>query len=252
VGADPAAQFYDRLCAGFENALSRCGKSVVLLYPIPSGTDFGAAATAGLAGGTPSLLDRVRGLLYARGKIGVGQTSVSGNKLALAGYSAGGLGLFSCLLNNRQFVSEVYGFDPNGAGEQAGNLAQWAHDTAGFRLRLANGFAGSADAHRSILTAVNARMADRPPGWGEATMHPASPETFYLTAASGGSPWWNYVFTEWPAALTDPAWARYRGDTRHQFVIYGGEDPAFAPASAPNTPWEGMTFMAQFLSRSSL
>jgi hypothetical protein len=250
--ADPPAQFYDRLCAGFENALSRCGKSVILLYPLPSGTDFGAAAGPGLAGGTTPLLAQIRALLHARGKIGVGQTSVAGSKLGLAGYSAGGLGLFPCLQNNRQFVNEVYGFDPNGAGSQAGNLAQWAFDTQDFRLRLAAGFAGSVATNQNILDAVNAKLAGgRPAGWGEATTHPASPETFYLPSASGGHAWWNHVFSEWPAALTDGAWAQYRGDTRHQFVIYGGEDPAFAPASGANQPWNGTTFMGQFLATST-
>lgn len=58
--ADPPAQFYDRLCAGFENALGACGKPVMLLYPLPSGTSFGAAQGPKLAGGTRSKQGRQR------------------------------------------------------------------------------------------------------------------------------------------------------------------------------------------------
>jgi hypothetical protein len=242
------SQSYDWLCAGFENALKNSGKKVILVYPLPNGTDFGIAQSSGLA--TP--LANIRALLHARGKIGAGQPSVGGNKVALAGYSAGGLGLFTCLSNNTALVNEVYTFDPNGLSGKATALSDWAFATSDFRLRLACGRGDVVTDSAAVATTVNARIADpsRKATGGEVTTHPASPSTFYQPAASGGNAWWNHVFLKFPATLTntDANSTSYVRGTRHQFVIYGGEDPAFAPATSPNQPWTGATFLQQFLS----
>jgi hypothetical protein len=243
------AQFYDWLCASFENSLAKSGRKVILVYPWPTGTGFGEAQGSNLA----SHLASIRALLYAQGKIGVGQTTVTGGKLGVAGYSRGGPGMFACIDSNKALIREVYGFDPNGADGQAANLALWAFETSDFRLRLAGGFASSVTTNESIARTVNARLAlpGRKASGGVVSTHPASPSTFYQPASAGGHKWWNHVFTNFPAALTDPGWKTYVGDTRHQFVIYGGEDAAFAPSSAAATPWTGQTFLEQFLSGST-
>jgi hypothetical protein len=240
-----SAVFYDWLCTGLEDALHRSGKKVILVMPLPVGTGFGVAEGPQLA----SHLASIRALLYARGKIGVGQQSISGNKLGLAGYSAGGLGLYPCLRANRALVNELYCFDPNDDDKHIAEVAQWAFETADFKLRLAGGLDGHVRTNDAVAKTVTRRIAMTPrkATGGVVTTHPASPSTFY--AEKTGDKWYNHVFSE---AL--PGWGGGGFDhgTRHQFVIYGGEDPGFTPGAAAGAPWNGVSFFEQFLKDSSL
>jgi hypothetical protein len=240
------AQFYDWLCAGFEHALDACGRSVVMFFPLPHGTGFGAAATGNL----PALLDKACAFLWSIGQLGAGASALPRGKLALAGYSAGGAGLWAALDANKASVSEVYSFDANGVGAQGAALAQWAWNTSNFRLRLATGFPAMFIDHERVARTVRDRLAINPSSrsatGGEVTMHPST-EAFY---GPTGHKWWLHAFSEFPPALTLPEWQGYARDTRHQFVIYGGEDPGFAPGTTGER-WTGVTFLEQFL-RSSL
>jgi hypothetical protein len=240
------SQHYDWLCAGLSDALRKSGKPTTLVLPLPSGSDFGAAQSARL----PSLLASIRALLFARGKIGIGEPSITEGRLALSGYSRGGVGLFSCLNANKAHVQEVYCFDCNDDDKHVNDIAQWAFETSNFKLRLAGGLDSHVTNNDVVARAVTQRvaMAARTATGGEVTTHPASPSTFYGAAAAGGSSWWNHVFASDVRYFSIPG---YNHGTRHQFVIYGGEDPAFAPG-APGQPWTGVSFMESFLSKSSL
>jgi hypothetical protein len=238
------SQHYDWLCAGFPNALKKSQKHAILVIPFPSGDEFGAAQGAGLA----SHLTSIRALLFARGKVGAGQQSVSEGKLALSGYSRGGLGLWKALNANKTVVQEVYCFDCNDDDQHVNDLVSWAGATSGFKLRLAGGLTSHVSNNATVLSQVTARITAGTAS-GEVTTHPASPSTFYADASVGGSKWWNHVFV---ADTRFFASAGYNEGTRHQFVIYGGEDTAFAPGAAPGQPWTGVSFMEDFLSKSTL
>jgi hypothetical protein len=245
---NPVSQFYDRLCAGFENAVHRSNKAVVLLYPLPDQLDFGAAA-----GNLTLLVRNVLALLAARGKVGVGQSEVQAGKLALGGYSAGGPALWQAFQSNKSSLHELYSFDANDAQGQAASLAQWAWETSNFRLRLAGGFAQSMTTHELIARTVRDRLAlpGRKASGGQVTVHPGSP-TFYNALPAGGGRWWDHAFSEFPGALSSPGWSQFTGDSRHQFVIYGGEDAGFAVPAGGGLPLEGTTFLGQFLRDSTL
>ena len=243
-----ASQTYDWLCAGFEHAVDKCGKDVILVYPWPSGTGFGEAQGPKLL----THLATIRALLHTLGFLGNGQSAVTEKKLALASYSAGGPGMWACFDANKARVQEIYTFDPNDGGGRGPSLAQWAFATSDFRLRLVTGKEEFVTKNEAIAKTVNDKLSTTPrtASGGEVTVHPSSPSTFYQPSSAGGHKWWNYAFGGF-SNINNPR-DSYTLGTRHQFAIYGGEDPSFAGATTPSTPWNGVTFLEQFLRNSTL
>jgi hypothetical protein len=227
-------EYYDWLCAGFENSLNKSGKSLLLVLPQRSTDDgFGAAAGQNLM----RHLASIRALLAARGKIGVGQPSVTAAALGLAAYSAGSTGLYPCLQLNQANVNEVYMFDLNDDTANAGLLGNWAAQApSGWALKIAAG-----ERNPGTAAGIKNTVLQQAPG-GTAATYPAS-ASFYQP--SGGDPWWTYVFSLDPGILTNPANSSWISGTRHQFVIYGGEDSSFTAGSP------GVTFLQKFLTEST-
>jgi hypothetical protein len=135
-------------------------------------------------------------------------------------------------------------FDVNndGLNENQKIVADWATAHASsFRLRLASGEHSYGD----LTGMIDAVKVKTPGKKGNYRVVPASPTTFYRATANSppGDPWWNYVFAkEWT-----PTTGGWDMGFRHQFIIFGGEDPNFAPASSPGGYWTGKTFLQTFL-----
>ncbi|WP_437971219.1 hypothetical protein WMF04_18825 [Sorangium sp. So ce260] len=124
------------LRAGFEDALSRSHKSVVILHPWPSGSDFGAAISASL----PALAGGALRLLWAEQRLGRNRGAIQLGRLGIAGYSSGGLSLWAALTSNKQRVSEVYAFDARGTSSNGGTAIQWFNSRSDTVLRMTGGY----------------------------------------------------------------------------------------------------------------
>ncbi len=119
VGVDGEPRLFDLLRSGFEQALARSKKKVIILQPWPMNVSFGAAASSDL----PDHCDAVLNLLWAKQLVGKGQSEATRRRLGIAGFSAGRHALWSTLDLNLDDVDEVYAFD---AGDyRAGRVIDW-------------------------------------------------------------------------------------------------------------------------------
>jgi len=218
------------LRASFERALLNSGLPLVMVHPFPTdGLNFGAAQTADLPKALAGIIRMLRGLGFCAST----QEKVTLGRLGLAGYSAGGSGVFASLKANRQIVKELYLFDCQETATNAPFVIQWARSTSDFRLRMtgSNQWASNTSIKNSVVDFL-----------GSDDGITASPDSlnFWNPASQGGSPWWDFV-------LKDTANLRFNGDARHQFVLFGGNSFSLDPNSPePVTT----TYLEEFLSGS--
>lgn len=225
-GGGTTDAFYAWLRCGFEDAMDRSGKAVVMIHPWPNGTAFGDAAGPKL----PALAEGVIRFLWARQRIAKNRGAIHLGRLGISGYSAGGLALWGALGSNLDRVDEVYSFDAVGAGGAAAQVIQWFNKKPSSRcLRMTSGH--QFQAHTSIqqaiekLTGKTARVSGDPP-----------------TSAGydpGKNPLWDHVRTvsdksaaPWPDIQKTPAYW-------HQFAVFGGYIALPGPMA--------LTFMQRFL-----
>ncbi|WP_437682187.1 hypothetical protein [Sorangium sp. So ce131] len=210
---------YAWLRAGFEDALSRSGKPVVLLHPWPSGSDFGAATGASL----PALAGGAIRLLWAEQRLAKNRGGIHLGRLGIAGYSAGGLSMWAALANNKQRVSEVYAFDARGTPANAGAAIQWFNSRSDTVLRMTGGYQLAAnDGIRISIEKLAGGPAPR------VTATPPSKKAY----EAGSNPLWDHVVTQHPEL-------RERDDYWHQFAAFGGYVAMPGPFA--------VTFLQQFL-----
>ncbi len=93
---------------GFEQQLMRSGKRILLIYPWPSGGNYGEAITASL----PGLLQHLLICLHANGAIAEAVASgVQLDRLTLAGFSFGANRAVESWYSNRNRTDELYLMD---------------------------------------------------------------------------------------------------------------------------------------------
>jgi hypothetical protein len=218
---DPENQYspYAWLRAGFEDALARSRKPVVILHPWPNGSDFGAATGASL----PVLIEGALRLLWAEQQLGKSRGAIQLGRLGIAGYSAGGLSMWAALASNKQRISEVYAFDARGTPSNAGTAIQWFNSRSDTVLRMSGGY--QLVANEGIRISIE-KFAGGPVSRVTAT--PPNKKAY----ETGANPLWDYVTTAYPEL-------RQQADYWHQFAIFGG----YAAVPGPFA----MTFMQQFL-----
>jgi hypothetical protein len=216
---DPEAEFWARdvfakdprdgsrwvwVRAGFEDALAASGKAVVMLCPWPSGASFGHATSARL----PGLVEAALRFLWGQRKVALGRPTVRLGRLGLAGFSAGGLALWSALASNTRRVAEVFSFDARGTAANTPTLLRWFQGDPSRRLRMTGGYQLAAnEAIRKVLArSGGARFSSSPPD-----------KNGYLP---GANPRWDHVCSDLEpqeietCASTEPVW--------HQFALFGG------------------------------
>ena len=209
--------------AGFEDAIAKSGKPLIMLHPWPTGAAFGLAATARL----PGLCEAAIRFLRAKGLVGQKTAGIKLGRLGVAGYSAGGLGLFGAFQSNTSRLHEVYCFDAVGTSTNAGGLARWFRAQKGACLRMAGG--NALVAHDSIKKTIETTMKGPQAG---VTAIPASAKDY----AKGANPIWDATTAAFPHA-------QLRSGYWHQFAIFGsvGQPPLTA----------NRNFMRQFLDDSA-
>ncbi|WP_437872650.1 hypothetical protein [Sorangium sp. So ce363] len=210
---------YAWLRAGFEDALARSQKPVVLLHPWPSGSDFGAAtgpSLPALAGGALRLLWAEQRLARSRGGIHLG-------RLGIMGYSAGGLSMWAALASNKQRVSEVYALDARGTPANAGAAIQWFNARSDTVLRMSGGF--QLAANEGIRVSIE-KLAGGPVSRVTAT--PPDQKAYQ----AGSNPLWDHVTAHHPEVREAPGFW-------HQFAVFGGHVALPGPFA--------LTFLQQFL-----
>jgi hypothetical protein len=226
-----ARNIYAWIRCGFEDALDRCGKAVVMLHPWPSGLAYGDAAGAKL----PGLCEAAIRFLWAEQRIAKNRGAVHLGRLGLSGYSAGGLTLWGALGANADRVDEVYSFDARGAKGAAASVIQWFNQKPGARcLRMSSGHQFMA--HGAIklgiekLSGATKRVSADPPS---AKGYDA-----------GVNPLWDHVLSELPDSPSDNLRQQVRGNAGywHQFAVFGGYIALPGPFA--------LTFLQRFLQES--
>jgi hypothetical protein len=199
---------------GFEDALARSGKAVVMLHPWPSALKYGSATSSAL----PSLAEAAIRLLWAEQRVGKERHGIHLGRLGLAGFSAGGLPLFEALAQNRKRVDEVYAFDARGVAERTAMLAAWMSERPSACLRMTG--AHQLEANAAVVKAI----ARSPRGSELSARVTALPESAAAYEQPGATPHWDYALEEFPGLRSDP-------DARHQFAIFGGFDAQPGPVA---------------------
>ena len=198
------------LRVGWQQAVLRSGKPVVVFHPWPTGgLVFGDALTSKL----PTLLEQMMRFLQGTGRLGVSHPSLTLGRLGVAGFSAGGPPAASAMKANRSLVKEMYLFDPFPFLPQIPFVIDWAFKTRDFRLRMtgANFWGQMATIKAAVTAGVTGEAGD-----AFVTLRPASP-TMYLPEDKGGGKYWNYVTHKFPAL-------RFDFNVQHQFAAFGGEE----------------------------
>jgi hypothetical protein len=189
---------------GFEDALARSGKAVVMLHPWPSGLRYGNATTAVL----PSLAEAALRFLWAEQRVGRDRQGIHLGRLGLAGFSAGGLPLWEALAKNRSTIDEVYAFDARGVGESVQVIARWLKERPSACLRMTG--AHQLEHNRAVVEAIR-----RLPDGGELLARVSSVPESAAAYDAGVNPLWDYALEDYPDL-------RASGDVQHQFAIFGG------------------------------
>jgi hypothetical protein len=107
---------------GWEAQIVGSGKSVVLFWPFPHGSDHGSVLSSKM----PELIRSALNTLRSGGRLGnVG--SVPGSRLALGGFSAGGAQALKALRQpgNGARVDELYLFEPADFGLRISQISAW-------------------------------------------------------------------------------------------------------------------------------
>jgi hypothetical protein len=228
---------YIWLCARMEAALSATSKTALLVLPVPFNWDYREAGSVAL---TTGLLPSLFATLFSVGKIATGQTQQPRmGKTVIAGFSSGGGAAVNAVAANSADTDEVYLFDPKDKGGTAGilsmvtNLTAWAAAGTARRLCIAWGNTNLADAQSCAGQVTTAAP-------GATVVVAPSVATFYggSGASPPGDPWWNDSAAPFPAVFTDNS---IFSACKHQFVIFGGEDPSWSTGSR-------VTFFQKFLS----
>ncbi len=214
------------LRAGFERALLRSGRPLVMLHPWPNGSDFGHAVGMRL----PALATAATRLLWAQGKIAQNLANVRLGRLGISGYSGGGMALWRALRANANRIDEVYAFDTVNTAANGGEAIQWfrARQAAGTspRLRMTGGsnlnpIAGLA---KALTEKLQVEVAD-------VTAWPMDRSGY----DEGSNPLWDHALQVFPS-MRENIWLR------HQFAVFGG-------LPAPPGP-DAKTFLQAFLESS--
>jgi hypothetical protein len=199
-------EWYFWLRCGFEDALDRCGKSVVMLHPWPNGIDFGAAAGPKL----PDLAAAAIRFLWARQRIAKDRGGIHLGRLGISGYSAGGIALYSALASNLERVDEVYAFDARGASGSAGTVVQWFTKKPDSRcLRMSGGF--QLAAHAAIKAAIEKKLG----ATARVSADPPSEKGY----DPGVNPIWDHVMSK--VKDVHPEYWKEHG-LWHQLAMFGG------------------------------
>jgi hypothetical protein len=162
---DPGKGFWPFVLCGFDVQLVASAKPVVMLFPMPHVTSFGAITTSHLTrsgSGTsgPSILDHLLRSLWADGALSPGASSAPMTKrLALGGFSLGGDICLESWNANREHVDELYLFDP-GKGIP-GSVASWLAANPTRRLRMMG--CAYSETHALAIAASLVKNAMAPP-----------------------------------------------------------------------------------------
>ena len=219
--ADP---FYP-LRIGWQQAVLRSGKQMVVLHPWPtSGLQFGAALTSKL----PIVADQILRFLHGMGRIAASQPTVQMGRMGVAGYSAGGVPAVQAMKTNRSRVKELYLFDPFPFIPEIPFVIDWAFKTQDFRLRMtgANFWGQCETVRRTIIAGLSGEAGD-----AFVTLRPVSLAVF-KPEDKGGGHYWNYVIHTQPQMQFD-------FNVHHQFAAFGGDQLEFDDdfAMISNTTW---------------
>jgi hypothetical protein len=246
--------------AAMERSLKQADKPVVVLFPVVDGGKYGTSTSAQLAE-----MSRIAvACLHSMGILmrdDSKKTPFRGLKrLGVAGFSFGGTALWKALNSavaehqrkggspNR--IQEIYAFDANGwRGQQANpvDILMTAKQTGDARLRVV--VAKSADANLDSFKASTKLTSSAHPDFK------AKPDVFNLTKTTspGGNPdingWYLHYTKRNFDKLGPKKWFADQGKgkgipdegnldrgARHQFAVFGGEDPKV-----------GETFFGRFL-----
>jgi hypothetical protein len=218
-------ELYAYLRAGFEDALTRSGKPVLMLHPWPSGLDFGDAATAKL----PQLCEAAIRFLWSAQAVAKKRENVGLGRLGLSGFSAGGQAMYTTLGLIGSKVDEVYSFDANGGNP--GSIIQWFNQKPKSRCLRMSGAYQIAN-HAAIKAAIEKT--------GGATSRVTALPPDGKGYDDGANPLWDHVLSLLPPKLLPVV--RARDDYRHQFAIFGDFT---SPSGASAT-----TFLLRFLNDS--
>ncbi|MCL2724408.1 MAG: hypothetical protein FWD69_08225 [Polyangiaceae bacterium] len=229
---DPYARAYERdhiedrneiwLFCGFENALVKSGRAVLMIHPWPSGGAFGKAVTKDL----PTLCEQILRNLWARQLICRNVANARLGRFGLSAFSYGGEALWKALAANKHQVEELYLFDCNKTGTKINEIVQWYKSIAKTpKLRMVGG-AFNVITHNKIVKAIglnqNVTAVLNDPNW---------------FVAKGAHPYWDHVVSKFSNLRNDQG-------VHHQFAIFGGEY-----IGGPGSEVE--TFLCQFLKSSA-
>jgi hypothetical protein len=164
--------------------------------------------------------------LHAQQLIGKGAARVARRRLALAGYSAGGLGMWGAMMNNYVHVDELYSLDTVGTPGKKGFVQQWIRErlkqtttpTPDPRLRLTGSVQmdGNAVIYDAVSQSLGAKCSISPPRGQE--------QAFWTDS---GNPLWNHMLAPFSSRKDRDA-ARANPTPRHQFALQGGSGGAGA------------------------
>jgi hypothetical protein len=225
---------------GFELALAKSSKPIVLLYPSPSGLDFGAFEGATFARMAESALrclwgnevERLDASLSRFGQQAIGRNrniAAQGRvtaRLGLSGFSASGPDVTNTWRVNRSRIQELYLIDPI-ARPDPGELYTWLVKTepskpAAYRGRNLRIVWGQEDPNRMVGQAVLASLvASNLDPNAHVTVWPPDESSYVVP---GRTPYFDHVIHRFPQYRNR---AQYP-DFFHQYTIFGsteGEAP---------------------------
>lgn len=224
-GPTKPPKLYAWIRAGFEDALKRSGKAVLMIHPWPDGLDFGDAASSKL----PDLCKAVIRFLWAAQAVAKKQENVRLGRLGLSGYSAGGQSMYATLGIIGSQVDELYSFDANGL--DPGKVVQWFNQKPSSRCLRMSG------AHQIAKhAAIKATIEQANGATSRVTALPPDPKGY----DAGRNPLWDYVLSRLAPDLE--AVVRPSADYQHQFAVFGDHT---SPSGVNST-----TFLLRFLNDS--